>query len=804
MNTFKSRIERKYIGKYRSKIEALNKASGRTKYIEDITLKRNFPGLLYARFLRSPYAHAVIKDFDSTKAEQLPGVRAIISYKDPEVANFPRINGSWTDGASNANFKLQWFPLFRDRKILDNRVRCVGDYAGIMIAADSEEIAEEALELLDVDWEVLPHSLSIEDSLKEDAPIIHEEINPDENILPWDPIAGPFTAEDGERVATFAGEHEVEDRPYTPVNKGDVDKGFNESDVIVETHTRYSDPIHAYLESWSCLATWEDDELVLYSRSYEADQTRLFLSDMLNMPINKVRCISTYIGGSFGSGNTGEQPFFLLCSLLSKRTGRPVKFKQNRRETFEHGRTAAIQHCKIGAKNDGEIISLFMAQNGDAGAYADLSPAALGIVPTEVAEVMCYHIPNIRFEAKAIYTNRTASSCMRCIGNIQANFAIMAGVQKLAETLGIDPIEILIKNFGDHSPKPNFSIKSALEAGAEKIGWYEKKHEPGKGQIYDQTKRRGIGVGIHNMWHTAPQEIRRGPMQVTIWVNPDGSVNLDAPTVETGTGSNSCAVFACADALGVAPESISWHSVIDTRSSMKDQVQTDSAISHILPEGIHVCALKAKKKLLEKAAPRLKVKPEELDIENGVIFSKKSPDKQLTIKQLLEGGDLVPIVTNVSHDLPEEDAGVPFEATFIEVEVDTETGEVKIINFVIVTDMGTVMFPPGAEGQLIGGQVQALGEAFTEYKIYDEKTGIPLNFNFIDYKIHTSVDFPKITPVIAEYWKGNGEYGACGIGEGTLTNTPRALSMAIYNAIGVSIDDLPITPDKILKKLKTN
>jgi len=801
LKTFKPRVTRKYIGTYRPRIDGIDKASGRAKYIDDITLKSKFPGLLYAKYLRSPYANAIIKDFDASKAENLPGVKAIISYKDSEVAAFPLNNGSWTDGASNASYEFQFFQLYKDRKILDNHVRCVGDEAGIIVAAESEEIAEEALELIDVEWKVLPHVLTIEDALKPDAPVIHPEINSEGNLFPWDPHAGPFTIVDGKTVATFAGEHDVEFTPYTSVKKGNIKKAFEEADIVVEANTKYSNPVHNSLDPWCCMATWEGDQLVMYSNTYEADQLRIFISSMLKLSINKVRCISSYVGGSFGRGDTGEKAFFILTSILSKRTGRPVKFRHTRKESFVDGRTSAKQWCKIGAMKDGTVKGIHIKQVGDAGAYADISMAAIGLIPQEVADVELYHIPNITIEARCVYTNKITASCMRCIGNIQFNFTLMAGMEKLAEKLKMDLIEILIKNFGCHLPRPDISIEGVLKEGAKRIGWYKKLHKPGEGTIFNKTKKRGIGFSLHDMWHTAPQELRRGPMQVTIWINIDGTVKLEAPTIETGPGSNSCVVFACADALGVSPENISWIETVDTKTSLKDQVQTDSAVSHILSEGVHTCALKAKRKLIERAAKRLKISPDKLDIDNGWIFVKDNSDTGITIKKLMGSGDLIPMVTNVSHELLSEDKGVPFQATFVEVEIDTETGALDVLNFVIVTDMGTVMFPAGAEGQMVGGQCQALGEALTEQMIYDDVTGIPLNLNWIDYKILTAIDFPKIEPVPAEYWKGNGEFGACGIGEGVLTCTPRAIAMAVHNALGISIDELPITPKKIIESL---
>jgi xanthine dehydrogenase molybdenum-binding subunit len=342
-----------------------------------------------------------------------------------------------------------------------------------------------------------------------------------------------------------------------------------------------------------------------------------------------------------------------------------------------------------------------------------------------------------------------------------------------------------------------------LNEGAKRIGW-EKRHGPGEGPAYEGSKKRGLGFSFHNSWHAAWQELPRGHIQVSIRVNPDGTVILDAPTAETGPGSNSCIVFACAEALsflGIGPDDIQWISKTDTQRGLKDQVQTDSGVSYCHAEMMPRAAAKVKEQILELAAPQLKVQPDELEIDEGRIFVKAKPDQGLTVKELFWEGDLVPILVTVSETLPDEVTGTPFCATFVEAEVDTETGEVKVLKSVVIHDPGTVMYASGAEGQQIGGQAMAIGESLTEEIVYDKATGAPLTFNWVDYKIPTMLEFPDVEPVLMEEWKGAGEYGACGIGESVTTCGPGAIACAIRNAIGVSVTEMPFTPDKILKAL---
>jgi len=775
---FKSRVTRKYIGTYRPKIDGWEKASGRAKYVDDLTLKSKFPGMLYAKVLRSPHPHAKIKRVDTSKAEALPGVKAVITYRDPEVASLRPTHQAWTDGADPpTTYDRMWWPKYRDRRVLSDHVCWVGDEAGVAVAAESEEIAEEALKLIEVEWEALPFVLDLEEAMKPGAPIIHPEIVPDSNVLPPDPSGGPDVV----------------------VERGDVEREFAKADVVVEARTRYHNPTHALMENWCCLVEWNDDKLTVWSNAYEAHQTSMHFSEMLGVPLNKVRAICPYIGAQMGRADEGEQMFFLFTALLAKKTGRPVKFKHSRREAFHNTRTAQLGYCKIGAKKDGTITAIHLRLTGDSGAYMGHTMASLKITQPTYIQSCLFNVLSLKLEAYAVYTNKVPSGIMRGIGHVQTNFIMGLAIDMLAEKLGMDPIELVLKNFG-WAPLPNKSLESVLREGAKRIGW-ERRRKPGEGPTYEGAKRRGIGFSFHNNWHASWQELRRGPVQVVVRVNCDGTVNLEAPTVETGTGSNTCCVLACAEALGVNAKDVHWTSTVDTETCVKDQVQTDSAVSHIFPEIIHIAALDAKRQLLELAAPELGVTPEELEIEDGRIYIKSAPKKGILLKDLLSGRGLGPILSSASKTLPSEITGVPYVAAFVEVEVDTETGQVKVLKMVVVHDLGTVMFPSGAEGQQVGGQCLSLGETLTEEIIYDEETGIPLNFNLINYKVPMMPDFPDIEPVIMEVWKGAGEYGACGMGESVLSCTPRAVANAVYNAIGLRIDDLPITPDKVLKAL---
>jgi len=779
---YKPRVARKFIGSYRPKIDAWDKATGKTQFADDITIKQHFPDLLYAKVLRSPHAHARIKTLDTVKAEKMPGVRAIITYRDPEIAALPMTSAGWTDGVDTVSYDRMMWHRFRDRHVLPEVACWAGDEVGVALAADTEVQAEEALAAVRVEWEVLPFVLDPIEAMKPGAPLVHPEIAPN-NIMPEDRVGG---------ANVF-------------VNKGNVERDLAAADVVVEGRSIHHNATQCSLDNWCCVVAWDDERLTLWSNSYEADQSRMHISQMLSLPVHKVRVVSSFVGGQFGRGDTGDQPFFLWTALLAKRTGRPVKFRHSRRESFHDSRQPAIYDGKVGAKSDGTITAMSFNSVGNAGAYADHTMFALKFAPMEVTEVAFAHIPSVRFESYGVYTNKLPACMMRGVGNSQLNLVLGHMVDMLAEKLGMDPIDLVIKNFGhEWGKRPDESLTKVLHEGARRIGWSEKRHRPGLGPSYADTKKRGVGFSFHPGWHAEWQEVRRGEVHVGITVNPDATVTLDAPTVETGTGSNTCNVLGCAESLGflgLRVEDIHWVSTVDTDTSGKDCVQTDSAVAFLQSEVMIDAAKEVRNQLLTRAAAVMKVPVAELDVAEGRVFPKGAPEIGMTVKDALLRSDRVPFTVKLSRAPLSQRTGVPYIATFAEVEVDTATGATDVLNMVVVNDCGTVMYASGAEAQQLGGQVISVGEALTEEIIYDPATGYPLNFNWIDYQFPTMADMPEVEPVLMEVWRGGGEYGACGIGEGTVTCGPRAILNAIYNAIGMRIDDIPIKPEKVLRAL---
>ena len=636
---FTPRVPRKFVGKYRPKIDGPDKASGKAVYADDMTIRLRFPNMLYASVLRSPYPSARIKSFDISKAQALPGVAAIMTYKDPEFASLKLTSAGWTDAVDTVNWDHIMFPT-KDRRVLGEYACWVGDEMGIAVAAETEEIADEALKLITIDWDVRPFVLDPIEAMKKDAPLVHPDLTK-ANVLEPDPKSGPDIFED----------------------RGNVDEAFRQADFVVEGDSTFHNAHQGAMDNWCCLAEWKEHQLTVWSNSYGVDQTRMHISEMLGLPLHQVRAISSYVGGQFGKNDTGDQPFFLVTSLLAMKTGRPVKYRHNRHQSFINTRQPAIYHFKVGAKKDGTLTSLHLKSIGNVGAYADLSMFALKFVPKELVEVVLAHIPNIRLESYGVYTNVIPGCMMRGVGNSQFNLILAHLVDATAERLGMDPVDFCIKNFAhEWEPLPSKSLEAVLHEGVRRLGWKEKRHLPGKGEVVDGVKRRGVGFSFHPAWHSEWQEERRGKIQVTMTLNPDCTVLLNAASIEVGGGSNTCNILGCAEALGflgIGPEEIHWTSFVDTNDGVKDCVQTDSAVSYLQSEVMVFAAKEMKEKLRQAAATILKLPPSDIDFADGKVLVASQPaldaDDQgddAQGRQRAHHGGVQPVARREAHGRP--------------------------------------------------------------------------------------------------------------------------------------------------------
>ena len=786
------RKKRGYVGSYRPKIDAYEKALGRIKFFDDITIDAAVPRMLHCAILNSPYANGVIKSMDTTKAEKIKGVRAILRYDDPEIMRLKPTTHSWTDTAISP-YSRETLPRWWDRKVLSERSRFVGDQMGVAVAADTREIAEEAIRTIEIQWEIKPPFLETKQAMSSDATILHPETNPKSNQLPH-------------RTELEHVDESVDD---IVLDVGDVDKAFKESDLIIEVDKTFGgNSTQATLDFRGVLINWEEDSLEVWTNHYFADQVRMHLHEMLEIPMAKVRVHNTNCGAHMGKYNTGENVFFIIAALLSKRTKCPVKYKMNSHEEFAEQRTMINFKIKAGANKDGKINGWDWDGTANNGAYTAVTGYALtAFLNAEGLSRLYPFIENVRMRSKVFFTNRIPGGVMRSIGNVQPNWAMMQLVDELAEALDIDPTVILKKNLGnEYNEYPNKSVAAVIDAGAKEIGWLNR-HKAGEGELIDGCKRRGMGVSLHNQWHAEWQENARGRVEVSIRVNPDMSVILNAPTKETGAGGNSAAVFACADLLNflnTKPEDIKWISEGDTEMGLRDVPPTDSVVSFLLSEALVGASEEVKDEFLKRAAKMLSLKQTDIDISGGNIFSRGNPeDILMKAEDVMMEDDCVPITGRNIRLNNKRITGLGYGAWFSEVEVDTETGKVEVKKIVVANDVGQVMHASGAESQQIGGVSSiGVGEALSEEYAYDKKTGTPLNTNYLDYKLQTILDVPDVDPILIEEWRGAGEFGAGGLAESTPTGTAAAIANGIYNAVGVRIDSVPITPKKILKALE--
>ena len=416
-----------FVGSHAPRIDALEKAGGRADYLADLATGMRAQGLLYASCLRSPYPAARIVSLDTSRAEAVPGVVAVLTCNDDEVRGLKPTNASWTPFYTASYERMSW-PSYRDRRVLGDTAHWAGDEVGVVVAAETKEAADAALAALDVEWEQRPFVLDLWEAMEPGAPVVHPEMNPEGNTFPPPPpLTGP----------TF-------------LERGDVEQGFAESDLVVEFETSYHNPDHGCLETRGCITQWNGDHLTCWTSYYAADQPRMSLADMLEMPLNKVRVMNPYIGGSFGRGNEADQPFLVFTALLARRCGgRPVLYRMDRRQDFHDTRSPVLYRVRAGARADGTIVALHTKAYSQAGAYADDTMGAADEVPREVAELSLAPIPNLRMEAYCVYTNTIPGGVKRGIGNNELNLAWGRLLDEVAERLDLDPVEVALKNMGN-------------------------------------------------------------------------------------------------------------------------------------------------------------------------------------------------------------------------------------------------------------------------------------------------------------------------------------------------------------------
>lgn len=749
------------VGKSVPKIDGLEKAHGKAIYINDMQL----PGMLHGKILRSTYPHARILRIDVSEAESLDGVEAVITAKD--------LPGGLMG------------PFIKDEPVLAiEKVRYMGEPVAAVAALDLET-AEAALGLIEVEYEELPALFDPEEAMRPDAPLIHDDVS--QYVTVFDPIQGGNVCSE----TTFV--------------QGDLEKGFAEADVIVEEtfttqmhHQAYIEPSGAMarvapngrIEVWACV------------QGVSVAQARI--AEALHIPMNRIRVVSPRVGGGFGGKiEPHVQP---IAVALAMKAERPVKVLLTREEEFSATRPRHPTKitCKLGVTRDGTIVAQQITSIFDSGAYADDGPGVAGF-----GSLMArgpYRVPNFELKGTCVYTNKVKTGAFRGFGNPQTTFARESTMDIAAEKIGMDPLEFRKRNAmnsGDLSVGgqvvESVGIQECLDRAAEAAAWGKPKGSALRG--------RGIASVNHISGLLTVSSI--------VTVNEDGTISLHVGIMDVGQGVDTTLTQICAEELGVEMEDVFVLSA-DTDTAPYSWATTASRLTYTAGNSVRRAAREAKEKILALASGQLHVRTEELHIEQGRVYSKTHPDRSLTLKDVgaiscwVTGGAIVGHSSFMVED-PAMDRsgfkGFPFgtmtayiyAGQAVEVEVDTQTGQVKVLHVAAAHDVGKAINPRNVEGQIEGGVVQGLGYALTEETLFD--AGRVVNPSLADYRIFAAADVPPITPIIVEAHDDTGPYGAKGVGEPVLCGIAPAIANAIYDAVGVRITDLPFTPEKILTAL---
>ncbi len=763
--------EHAVVGHSVEKVDAAKLAAGRPAFTDDI----HMAGMLIGKILASPHAHARIKRIDVSKAKALSGVHAVLTYNDVPRVPHTTAGQGWPE------------PSPYDTYLLDNKVRFVGDRVAA-VAADSREIAEEALRRIEVEYEVLPSVLEMEHAREEGVAVIHDE--PDS------------TGIEDPRHNVAASIHK---------QLGNVEKGFREADLVVERKFRTPRQQHAMLEPHVTI-TWldADDRLVIRTSTQIPFHVRRQVAMILQIPLQRIHVIKPRIGGGFG----GKQEMLLedICGALTLATRRPVKIEYTRQEEFfmARSRHPQILRMKMGFRKDGTILANQMTVLASTGAYGSHSSTVQGNTGSKVLPL--YRAPNMKFDCDIVYTNTPVAGAFRGYGCPQGFFAQETVMDEVAEKLGIDPIELRRKNMirlGDTDELSaqlgegrkglprlmrSVGIEQCLARGAEAIGWSEKRNAP---RERNGHLRRGVGVacsmqgsGIAGVdWASA-----------MIKLNEDGSFQLLTGCADVGAGADTVLSQIAAETLGVTLDKINICSG-DTDFTPFDVGAYASSTTIISGGAVKKTAEKVRQSLLQVAATIVKLPAEKLSFRNNDLIADDGRRWPLAdIARIATYKEKVQVMESASHF--NTDSPPPFCATFAEVEVDTETGRVRVLHLVTAVDAGAAINPQLAEGQVEGAVAQGLGFATAEEMLLDEN-GRMVNPNFLDYKIMTAQDMPKLTTILVETHEPLGPYGAKSIGEVAINGPGPAIANAVYHAIGVRFRKLPIRAEDVWRARQT-
>ncbi|MEO8284869.1 MAG: xanthine dehydrogenase family protein molybdopterin-binding subunit [Chloroflexota bacterium] len=734
------------VGKSVNRIDARERVTGAARYTYDM----HPAGMLYAAVLRSPHPHARIVAVDTSRAAALPGVRAALSS-----ANAPDIK--WYSGHS---------------KLFDSMVRFVGEEVAA-VAADDMETVRDALKLMDVKYEVLPFITDMREASRPGALQIH----PRGNVLKGD----------GGREGDL-------------YSRGDPIAAFKSADIVVEATYSTSTQLHNSLETHGSVVMWEGDELTVWESTQYIYGVRSRVADALGMPVSKVRVICEYMGGGFGSkGQTLKQP--IIAALLSKEAGRPVKLMLNRTEenTLSGNRGETIQKLKVGAMNDGTLVAIDLETLYGVGAYGGWA----GAVGGPAKEL--YKCANVRTLTLGVRTNLGSHAAFRAPGYVEGTFALESALDEICDRLGMDPVEFRRKNYaeGDQTSDLGYTSKYLLESYdkvLELSGIGRENKLPAKGELgANGNWKRGIGIASQT-WSGGGGP----PAHALVRVNPDGTVEIMAGTQDIGTGTKTTLSQIAAEELGVPLESISFRAG-DTQKGPFGPASWGSITTPSMGPAVRAAAADARNQLLEIASFFMEVPASTLVLQDGIVTIEGRPESRRPLKKILdEVGDYM--VTGKGFRGPNPTQPLrTWGAQLAEVEVNMETGQVRLVRIAAAHDVGRVINPKGLASQFYGGILQGMGFGLTEERIVDARSGHVLNADLEEYKVPTIVDTPEMR--VAGINRADtlaNHVGAKGAGEPPIIPTAAAIANAIFNATGVRVTALPITPRRMLEALKAN
>src|SRR5882762_883941 len=747
------------VGQKVPRVHGLGVVTGLGQYTEHMTM----PGTLYTRTLRSPHPHARVNAVDVSKAEKFPGVHAVLHR-----GNLPAVY---------QDVKLGSGPP--DRGLFDEEVFEVGAPVAV-VAADSEHIADEAIRLIEVQYEILPAAMDFLEAMKATTP--HQfDTKLDGLVLG---ITPPLVRGD-------------------PTARGDV-----QIDVVASKSFEQ----HLALELTNSLSWWDGDKLVMYYTSQWAHGVRANLSQVLKIPQNKIRVIQPgYVGSGFGY-RSGIDLAEAHSAILAKITGRPVHTTYTRFEDFvtRTHRPQFRDEMHLSVNKDGSIVSGNFKVIANVGAAR--SSAANG---SWVNMQDLYKIPNLKLEAVDVFTNSYKQGPYRCVSHPNGTLALEMTMEKAADAIGMDPVQFRLNNLnedGNPDTRKAFSnpgIRDCITQAADRIGWKQNWHPP-KAREVRPGVFHGVGLAAHVCSHGAGSN----PATGQVIVNTDGSVQLSSAANEIGDGQRTTMTMIAAESLGVPMSSVSITTYVDTDLTT-DTVGTFGSIqTNTGGRGMYEAGQEARRQILDwgakkfiddakKANQTLDLKGDDMDLKDGMVFAKSDAAKKVALKDVVQFAG-APILGRSIFSQDQTFERVAFASHAAEIEVDTVTGAINILHYVAAHDVGRAINPFALEQQIEGGVVMALGAALTEQLLSDVATGLPLKPNMLDYKPLTIKDAPRdIQVILVEHPKQYGVFGSHGIGEPPMSPPAPTIAAAVHNAVGVWITDMPITREKVLAALKS-